>query len=812
MVAKHDQLYAANYFLLRVLQNTVFWNEFAAETAMAKLFSQHRRVCPLQICWVVALFATSAHVPPTWWQGGWRRQYFGSRKEVELFSQLAAVLMPQAPVCELFRSFPGVVGKEDLEPTLTAYGVLKDPNAALFVLYDGEHGKRDGSDEFQQALLAYGPPGSHILHISHTESRPLEDMVLCINVSIWKPGEKASHSNVLMDVVMQISLGLSQVLCPEVLCRLQGWQASRFGSDAGNFLNIANALARSTTEDVKSCLCAEGFSPGIIKRMLKSARLSGKCLETQFRSKTQLLLNQSQIHDFDLIAAFSPGDTLQQALKLSQQQLSDIGLSQDQVGKAIAMFPALLSRSAEQHLAPTVQWLVDLGLSQRQVVKIIVSFPEVLGSSKDWKSETLQWLKGIGLTDDQTAKVLAKCPGIFTSRLGMEGVVQWLADVGLKHQEVARLIAFWPQILGFTTEQNLKPRMQQLLDLGMTKKQITKAVVACPQILGSYGSEQNLKTKVAWFLETGLMEKQVAKVITTFPQILGCSIEKNLQPKVGWLLKLGLTQDQVVRAIAACPTIMRYSIEHNLKHKVEGLLELGLSKDQVVKVISVSPSILQCSIEKTFQLKTKWFLKIGLTKDQMTKAISAFPQMLSLRLENLKHKVQLLQHLGLRADEVAKVVVSFPQLLGLNLEHNLTPKLQWLSALGLTDRQVAKAIAVFPQLLGRSVESNLNTKVKWLLDLGLTQEQIVQVITYFPFILKYSMSQNLLPKLVLLRSVFGASGAAEVVLKQPQVLGYCFQRLNARLKVLAARNETWKLASAMRMTEDSFKTYFLNQE
>ena len=115
----------------------------------------HRLCCSFGITLVVvALLAPSAHVPPTWWQGGWRRQCVGSAEEVELLSSLAAVLMPKMPASELFRSFPSPDEEDDLEPTLTAYGVMKVPDAALFVLYGGKHGKRENiTHELRKRLV-----------------------------------------------------------------------------------------------------------------------------------------------------------------------------------------------------------------------------------------------------------------------------------------------------------------------------------------------------------------------------------------------------------------------------------------------------------------------------------------------------------------------------------------------------------------------------------------------------------------------------------------------------------------------------------
>ena len=86
--------------------------------------------------------ALSASVPPLWWRKGRPREKLGSRAEAELLCQLAELLMPDVPVAEAFRDFSveeiarsGVRAR--LSPDLTAYGVLKATDAALFIEYDG---------------------------------------------------------------------------------------------------------------------------------------------------------------------------------------------------------------------------------------------------------------------------------------------------------------------------------------------------------------------------------------------------------------------------------------------------------------------------------------------------------------------------------------------------------------------------------------------------------------------------------------------------------------------------------------------------
>ena len=428
-----------------------------------------RRRCSFGVAWAgVALLVPSAHVPPAWWQGGWRRTRLGSAEEVELLSPLAAMLMPKTPVGELFRSFPSPDG-EDLEPTLTAYGVMKDPNAALYVHYDGTHGKREGlNDDFQKRLLAYGPPGSRILHISHTKSRPLQDMVLCIKVGEWHPGDNASLSLVLK----QVSHGLKLVMCPESLKQLHRQKIS--------VLPSGSLCAALDQESFEYRFFARGFSPASTNLMLKSARLSERCAEAKFESRILYLLHMkhSQSHIREALATSSPAlrAKLQKNLKQTVQLLSNLGLEQQQVGQAIAIAPSIRCSSALPNLESTLHWLLDFGLSHRQVANVVGCCPEVLDVGKS----NMEWLFKLGMTKTQVRKAVRVSPMIFGCSIQEDLVpkLDWFSALGLTKKQIAKLIATLPHILTHSIEKKLKPKVTWLLQLGMTRGQVVKVTNA----------------------------------------------------------------------------------------------------------------------------------------------------------------------------------------------------------------------------------------------------------------------------------------------------------------------------------------------
>ena len=611
---------------------------------------------------------------PAWWLKGWPRQRVGSVAEAELLSQLAVLLMPKQPISELFRRFPSPAGWRGnyLDPDLSAYGVLKDPSAALFVEYDGywRHGEREGMerDELKNAtLLSNAPAGSRVIRISHSAPSKLRGSVLWIQVKPWKQGNQQSLGRVLTDVVTQTQVQMGKTLHPSLKQLWEG-HVERGGklrhrsfpqplSERGmHFTEKSIAAAGfNTSEEMATFLHARDFSPSDVEKLV--ARLSGRAV------------------------------SIHRSLLPAIGFLLDLGLSKSQVAKAVAVFPQILGCSIEQNLKPTAKWLLDLGLSKCQVTKAIAKWPHILGLSIEQNLKpTVQWLLDLGLSKCQLTKAIAGWPQILGCSIeqNLKPTVQWLLDVGLSKSQVAKAIALKPQVLGLSIEQNLKPTVQWLLDLGLGKSQVAKAVAVFPAILG-YSVEQNLKPTVQWLLDLGLSKSQVVKALAVKPQILGYSIQQNLKPTVWWLSDVGLNKIQIGKVVGVFPQILGLSIEQNLKPTAQWLSDLGLSECEVAKAVAVHPQILGCSIQQNLKPTVRWLLDFGLSKDQVAKAVAVFPQILGLSIaKNLKPKMTLLEAKFSRGS-TAKLLVRWPQLVGYSL-HRLSERLKQLQAQGKSDK------------------------------------------------------------------------------------------------------------------------------
>ena len=252
------------------------------------------------------------------------------------------------------------------------------------------------------------------------------------------------------------------------------------------------------------------------------------------------------------------------------------------------------------------------------------------------------------------------------------------------------------------------------------------------------------------------------------------------------------------------------SIEQTLRPKLQCLLDLGLTKRQVAKAVASYPPVLGLSIEQNLKPTVQWIADLGLVKTQVAKAVANHPQILGLSIEqNLKPTVQWVADLGLAKTQVVKAVASHPRMLGLSIERNMKPTVQWLLDLGLSESEVARAVARHPPVLWLSVDQNLKQTVQWFLDLGMTKSQVASAVATHPQLLCYSVVKNLNLKMLVLNDYFTAQGATELVAKWPPLLGYSYQRLTTRLKILAEQDKIDKLISVMSLKEEVFQRRFL---
>ena len=398
----------------------------------------------------------------------------GSRAEAELLCQLAVLLMPDVPIAEAFRDFPVKKSEEwgssRLSPDLTAYGVLRASDAALFVEYDGHyrHMEPPGLARDMRktsALLQFVPAGSLVVRIAHKERR-WKDKSMQILVDSWC----AEHEPSLLKALHQVAASLLHQsrgrLDPTLVLRLEAFAAEE-----------------GCNKDASTCA--------------KEAELVG--------------MSDSR------------------RTNLEEFLCKEVGLNTWQVAKVIAKSPPVLGYSVEANLKPTVDWIQGLGLSQSQVAKVIARCPQVLGYSVEANLKpTVDWIQGLGLSQSQVAKVIATFPPMLglSIETNLKPTVDWIKGLGLSQSQVAKVIAKFPQVLGLSIEANLKPTVEWIKGLGLSQSQVAKVILQRPQVL-SLSIEANLKPAVEWMKGLGMSQCQVGRLIAAYPPVFGRRIDSN---------------------------------------------------------------------------------------------------------------------------------------------------------------------------------------------------------------------------------------------------------------------------------------------
>ena len=253
--------------------------------------------------------ASAESAPPTWWLKGRPRNVFQSKAEVELLSQLAVLLMPDEPIAEAFRDFSvkkcSEWGSSRLSPDLTAYGVLKATDAALFIEYDGyyRHMEPPGlarDTRKTSMLLKLAPKGSVVVRIAHQE-RQWKDKSVQVLADCWQSEHVPSLHKTVQQVVASLLQSCRAELVPELVSHLEARAPLQIDRYAINF--------------------------AVDAELVGSAASSNRLAVQEFLQK-------------------------------------DTQLTPVQVAKSIASFPSVLGYSIEANLKPTVDWIKGLGLSQ----------------------------------------------------------------------------------------------------------------------------------------------------------------------------------------------------------------------------------------------------------------------------------------------------------------------------------------------------------------------------------------------------------------------------------------------------------------
>ncbi|XP_075513858.1 transcription termination factor MTERF9, chloroplastic isoform X1 [Primulina tabacum] len=209
--------------------------------------------------------------------------------------------------------------------------------------------------------------------------------------------------------------------------------------------------------------------------------------------------------------------------------------------------------------------------------------------------------------------------------------LEYLLNVGVKHRDIKKIILRQPQILQYTVENILKPRVAFLNSLGIPESRIGQIITATPSLL-SYSVENSLKPTVKYLLEEiGIQEGELSKVVQLSPQILVQRIDVSWNSRLSFLMKeLGAPRQSIVKMVTKHPQILHYSIKDGLLPRINFLRSIGMHNSDILKVLTSLTQVFSLSLEAN--LKPKYMYLINELRNEV-RSLTKYPMYLSLSLD-----------------------------------------------------------------------------------------------------------------------------------------------------------------------------------
>ncbi|KAF3435198.1 hypothetical protein FNV43_RR22285 [Rhamnella rubrinervis] len=262
--------------------------------------------------------------------------------------------------------------------------------------------------------------------------------------------------------------------------------------------------------------------------------------------------------------------------------LIELGMDLDQIKRTTRRYPLFPFQSLEGKIKPLVEFLLHLGVPKSGIPSILNRRPQFCGISLSENIiPTMAFLESLGVNKKQWAKVIYCSPAFLTfSRQKVKSTVDFLGEMGLSAESIGKILTRFPQIVGYSVENKLRPTAEYFHSLGVD---IAVLLHRFPQNL-SFSVEANMKPVTEFFLERGFSMEEVGTMISRFAPLYGLSLEKNLIPKWEFFLTMGYPRSELVKH----PAYFAYSLEKRIKPRVccqkwESLLTMDYPTSELIK-------------------------------------------------------------------------------------------------------------------------------------------------------------------------------------------------------------------------------------
>ncbi|KAF3435200.1 hypothetical protein FNV43_RR22287 [Rhamnella rubrinervis] len=500
--------------------------------------------------------------------------------------------------------------------------------------------------------------------------------------------------------------------------------------------------------------------------------------------------------------------------------LIELGLDLAQIQGIARRFPVFAYYSLEGKIKPLVEFLLHLGVPKSGIPSILNRRPQLCGISLSENIiPTMAFLESLGVNKKQWAKVIYCSPAFLTfSRQKVKSTVDFLGEMGLSAESIGKILTRFPQIVGYSVEDKLRPTAEYFHSLGVD---IAALLHRFPQNL-SFSVEANVKPVTEFFLERGFSMEEVGTMISRFAPLYGLSLEKNLIPKWEFFLTMGYPRSELVKH----PVYFGYSLEERVKPRYALMKECGvvlsLSRvEQFSHCLGVSKLgfdeyndryVGKERVEEEATRVFSWWWSVA--EEKMYNRSAIFNLNLPMTQLAFIGKVFFCQgnvaehgisgSFCLKVDEsdnekpVAPLPATlFPSFLDSNklkaisrvskigANGKLRPQVLYLIELGMDLDQIKSITRRCPTFFYCSLEEKIKPLVEFLVDLGVRKSDIPTIFNRSPRLAGCSLSENLIPTMAFLEGLgVDKKQWAKLICGFPSILCYGRQKVKGNVDFL----------------------------
>lgn len=353
--------------------------------------------------------------------------------------------------------------------------------------------------------------------------------------------------------------------------------------------------------------------------------------------------------------------------------LRDLGMTVEDVQRAVRRRPAVLRCDVVRDIAPVVAFLRSPPLSlrnRRQLAKVVLHGPSIFCQPRPLETFTprIAFLRDVAMVPaTQLSAVVVRRPHLLWANLVTMGAV------------VTYLRGSLPE---------LKPA-----DIGALLARVPQALLLAPPALAK---------NVRWLRDTcGLVtSKDLSAVVSALPLVLLLNTERTLAPRVALLKKeYKLPTAALAKVLVATPHLLEASVDGDLRAQVARLQSYGeFSSDDLSRVITTVPAFFGLD----FTDRLTWLREqVGLDAAELAHVVRTLPAVLMYAVDgNLDRKWAFLSSMmgATKADVVAQ-----PRLLSYHLEQRAMPRHAFLASRGLTGVAVGAVLGCTDKAFCRDV-------------------------------------------------------------------------------------------------------------